>query len=178
MGPPWGVLPASVCVGQEIGRSSNTVILLDHARVYPEGVALRFMIRVVEQGRMARLHLFSELDRAHGRGQLDERFDPTGLRWGVRFSDGSSVTTQDESPWATHGDVTDADIRGPVLEGLGRPDVFMDAWSREFWVWPTPPAPSFEIGVEWIARGISETVTSFDSAELIAAGLRARRLWS
>lgn len=176
MGPPWHVAPAIVALDQEVGRSPDTVVVLELARVYTAGLALRLSVRVAETGRLARQRLWGYLDRAHGRGQLDERFDPTGLRWGVRFADGRTVTTQDESPWA-RGDVTDAQVAGPVLEGLGRPQVYADGWAREFWVWPTPPAPTFEVGVEWPARGITETVTAVDAAALDAASGRAQPVW-
>jgi hypothetical protein len=164
-------------VNAEIGRSRSTVIFLDSARAYPSGLTIRLSVRMIERGRIDRHRLFNILDRAHGRGQLDERFDPTGLRWGLRFSDGSTVTTQDDSPWAAHGDITDADIHGPVLEGVGRPSVHADEWSRDFWVWPKPPAPAFEIAVEWTARDIEETITTIDSRELSAAAASARPLW-
>jgi hypothetical protein len=176
MGPPWHVAPAIVALDREVGRSSDTVVSLVLARVYREGVALRLAVRVAETGRLARQRIWGYLDRAHGRGQLDERFDPTGLRWGVRFADGRTVTTQDDSPWA-RGDVTDTQVEGPVLEGLARPQGYADSWEREFWVWPTPPGATFEVGVEWTARGIPETVTELDAEALDAASARARPLW-
>jgi len=176
MGPPWHVAPAIVALDREVGRSSDTVVSLVLARVYREGVALRVAVRVAETGRLARQRIWGYLDRAHGRGQLDERFDPTGLRWGVRFADGRTVTTQDDSPWA-RGDVTDTQVEGPVLEGLARPQGYADSWEREFWVWPTPPGATFEVGVEWTARGIPETVTELDAEALDAASARARPLW-
>ncbi|MGR6743074.1 hypothetical protein ACU6RU_13670 [Microbacterium sp. F1-18] len=172
MGPPWHVAPAIVALDREVGRSSDTVVSLVLARVYREGMA----VRVAETGRLARQRIWGYLDRAHGRGQLDERFDPTGLRWGVRFADGRTVTTQDDSPWA-RGDVTDTQVEGPVLEGLARPQGYADSWEREFWVWPTPPGATFEVGVEWTARGIPETVTELDAEALDAASARARPLW-
>ena len=176
MGPPWHVAPALVVVDRELGRSADTVVSLELARVYRDGLVLRLSVRAAETGRLARQRIFGYLDRAHGRGQLDERFDPTGLRWGVRFADGRTITTQDDSPWA-RGDVTDAQVEGPVLEGLDRPQVYADSWAREFWVWPSPPGPTLEIGVEWTARGIPETVTAIDAGALAAATARAHPLW-
>ncbi|MDR6167742.1 hypothetical protein C1N74_15050 [Microbacterium sp. SGAir0570] len=176
MGPPWHVAPVIVALDREVGRSPDTVVSLELVRVYREGVVLRLGVRVAETGRLARQRIWGYLDRAHGRGQLDDRFDPTGLRWGVRFADGRTITTQDDSPWA-RGDVTDAQVEGPVLEGLGRPQGHADSWAREFWVWPTPPVPTFEVGVEWPARGIPETVTALDAAALRNAAARAHPLW-
>ena len=175
MAPPWAAVPQTVAFTAEIGRSESTVIFLDSGRAYPGGVTLRLSVRVIERGRVARHRLFNLLDRSLGRGQREERFDPTGLRWGLRFSDGSTVTTLDESPW--HGDVTDADVRGPVLDGVGRPSVYKDEWTQDFWVWPTPPAPSFDIAVQWTARNIGETITTIDACELEAASTHAGPLW-
>ena len=138
---------------------------------------LRLTVRIADSGTRARQRVFEYLERAHGRGQLDARFAPEGLRWGVGFADGRTVTTQDESPWARAGDLLAAEVRNPVLEGVGRPDVFMDSWSRDFWLWPLPPRPAFRVAVEWPARGIAETVTGLPSEPLLEASRRARPLW-
>lgn len=86
---------------------------------------------------------------------------------GVEYDDGSKVTTQDESPWATVESIQEAVVEGPVLEGLGRPSVDADSWSRFVWVRPTPPAPRMQVGLEWTARGIAEVVTSVDVTAII-----------
>lgn len=176
-GPPWHVAPGTVLLDHELGRSDTTVVALDLARCYDEGLLLRLTVRVAETGRRARQRVFEHLERVHGRGQLDERFAPEGLRWGVSFADGRTVTTQDESPWASASDLLDTAVPGPVLEGAGRPDVFMDSWSRAFWLWPLPPLPTLRVGVEWAARGIPETVTTLDSAPLLDASRSAQPVW-
>lgn len=176
MGPPWSTVPRTVAINAELGRSASTVVFLDSGRAYPGGVTLRLSVRVIERGRFARHGLFNFLDRALGRGNRDERFDPTGLRWGLRFSDGATITTLDDSPW--HSDVVDDDVKGPVLEGVGRPYVYKDEWTHDFWVWPLPPGPTFEVAVEWTARGIAETVTTVDCSELVSASIDAGPLWT
>lgn len=176
-GPPWHHAPGTVLLDHELGRSGTTVVSLDLARCFGEGVLLSVTVRVADTGRRARQRVFEYLERAHGRGWLDERFAPDGLRWGVSFADCRTVTTQDESPWAGASDVLEADVDGPVLEGQGRPAVFMDTWSREFWIWPMPPLPTLRVGVEWPARGIPETVTALDTAPLLEASRRARPVW-
>ncbi|MBF4462801.1 MULTISPECIES: hypothetical protein [unclassified Rathayibacter] len=176
-GPPWHRAPGTVLLDHELGRSDTTVVALDVARCYEEGLLLRLTVRVSDTGRRARQRVFEYLERAHGRGQLDERFAPDGLRWGVAFADGRTVTTQDESPWAGTEDVLDAEIAGPVLEGGGRPSVFMDSWSRDVWLWPLPPLPALRVAVEWSSRGIAETVTSLDVGPLLEASARSHPLW-
>lgn len=177
MGPPWHRSPGSLLLNTEIGRSDTTVILIDTLRVYDEGFVLRLTVRFADRGLRARQEVFEYLERAHGRGRQDERFAADGLRWGISFADGRTVTTQDESPWAAHGDMSDMDVPGPVLEDLGRSTVFADTWSRDFWVWPLPPAPTLRVGVEWRSRGINETVTVIETAPIIHAAACDRRLW-
>jgi len=177
-GAPWHRAPGLVLIDRELGRSADTVVSLELARCHSEGMLLRLTVRVSDTGRRARQRLFEYLERAHGRGKLDERFSPQGLRWGVRFADGRRVTTLDESPWASIGDLAETEVPGPVLEGAGRPDVHGDSWSREFWLWPLPPLPSLEIAVSWPARSVRETLTLLDAAPLLDAAARARPLWS
>ncbi|MDQ0734518.1 hypothetical protein [Arthrobacter agilis] len=175
-GPPWHEKYGSVLLGVEIGRSTTTVVSLGAARCYQEGLAVELLVRVRETGRQARHRIFSYLERAHGRGHLDERLKPGGLRWGVAFSDGRKVTTQDESPWARVGSMEDL-VEGPVIEGLSRPVVDMDSWARYYWLWPTPPPATMLVGFEWEERGIGETLTVVDVAPLIAAGAASEPLW-
>ncbi|TDX76573.1 hypothetical protein EDF35_3262 [Rathayibacter sp. PhB151] len=176
-GPPWHRIPGTVLLEHELGRSATTVISLDLARCYDEGVLLRLSVRIADPGRRARRRVFEYLERAHGRGQLDERFAPDGLRWGVSFADGRTVTTQDESPWASTADVFEAHVDGPVLEGDGRPDVNRDTWSRDFWLWPLPPLPTLRVAVEWPARAVPETVTTLPASPFHTAAHRTRPLF-
>ena len=176
-GPRWHQMPVSVGAPEELGRSDSTVILLDGFRCFTEGILLRLNIRINDAGLQARRGVFAYLDRAHGRGYLDERFKPDGLKWGIQFSDGRMASTQSESPWAGSGEIETLGGDGPVIEGTGRPQVFMDSWARDFWIWPTPPPGELLIGVEWAERGISETVTRLDASPLREAALRARPLW-
>ncbi|MHA7208121.1 hypothetical protein [Arthrobacter sp. MDT1-65] len=175
-GPPWHEKYGVVLLDVEIGRSPTTVVSLGAVRCYREGMAVELVVRVREPGRQARRRIFSYLERAHGRGQLDERFKPDGLRWGVGFSDGRKVTTQDDSPWARVESMQD-EVEGPVMDGMSRPVVDMDSWARYYWIWPTPPAPALQVGCEWRERGIPETVTSLDVEPLVAAGAMSVPLW-
>lgn len=176
-GPPWHWAAEPILINRELGRSDTTVILLDSVRVFPRGMLLRIVIRISDTGRRARNRVWDYLDRAHGRGQLDDRFAPAGFRWGIAYSDGRRITTQDESPWAGAQDIEGMDVAGPVLEGAGRPAVFADSWTRDFWVWPLPPLPTLQVAVEWPARDVLETLTAIDVQPLLDAAQASRPLW-
>jgi len=177
MGPGWHEMPVSVGTPVELGRSDSTVILVDGFRCFSEGFLLRLNIRINEVGLQARQRVFAYLNRAHGRGHMDQQFQPDGLRWGVRYSDGRMVSTQSESPWAGTGEIETLAGDGPVIEGMDRPQVFMDSWARDFWIWPTPPKGELLIGVEWAERGVAETVTRFDAEPLREGSRLVRPLW-
>jgi len=177
LGPPWHQQPGVVHETRELGRSDSTVILLDGFRCFDEGFLLRIIVRINDRGRQARHRTFAYLERAHGRGYLDERFAPNGLRWGIQYSTGQKATTQDESPYPPDGDMESAVVQGPAIGGNSRPEVHMDSWTRDFWVWPIPPEGLLRIAVEWADRGIAETVTTLDAGPIRAAALRSRPLW-
>ena len=180
-GPPWHVRPGVAALSVVVGRSPTTVVLLEGARAHPQGVVLRLVVRVRESGREARRRVFAHLELAHGCGQLDLRLPPGGLRWGVELADGRRVTTVDESPWA-RGLPDGADPARwspdhPVLEGLGRPGVHADTWSRDVWLWLLPPAGRTRVVCAWTDRGIPETAVEVDPAPLREAAARAEPLW-
>ncbi len=180
-GPPWRVRPGLVALSVMLGRSESTVVQVEGARVYAEGVVLRLVVRVRETGREARRRLFSSLELAHGRGRTDARLRPGGLRWGVELADGRRVTSLDESPWAGERPA-DADPGvwvpdHPVLEGLGRPSVWADSWSREFWLWPLPPEAHMQLVCAWTDRGLSETAVKISTAPLRHAATQAQPFW-
>lgn len=180
-GPPWHVRPGVAPLSVVVGRSDTTVVQLEGARAYPQGVVLTLVVRVRESGREARRRLFAHLERVHGRGQLDLGLPPGGLRWGVELADGRRVTTMDESPWAQErpDDVEPAGWTPdhPVLEGLGRPAADADRWSRDVWLWPLPPAGRLRVVCAWADRGILETAVEVDAAPLREAAARAEPLW-
>ena len=158
------------------------MVLLEGASAYADGVVLRLVIHAREAGREARRRLFAHLELAHGRGMLDARLRPGGLRWGVEFSDGRRVGTLDESPWAN--DPPDGvDFESwlpdhPVLEWLDRPTGTGGTWSREAWLWPHPPAGVLRVVCAWADRDITETSVFIDVAPLREAAQRAKSIWA
>lgn len=179
--PPGDVRPEPVALSVELGRSASTVVLIDGARVYPDGVVLRLTVRVREQPAELRRRVFQQLSVSHGRGMLHLALPPGGLRWGVEFADGQRVTSLDD--YSPHTDrppeVMPADWvpDRPVMRGLGRVDTFGAAWARDIWLWPLPPPGPLRLVCAWPDRGVPETATSIDAGPLRDAAARARPEW-
>ncbi len=71
-------------------------MLIEGARVYPDGVVLRLTVRVREQPAELRRRVFQQLSVSHGRGMLHLALPPGGLRWGV-----DSPTVSGSPAWMT-----------------------------------------------------------------------------
>lgn len=179
--PPSDVIPGIADLSVDLGRSPDTVVLIEGARAYPQGVLLRLVVRFYETHRRAGRDLIERLNLHHGRGSLGLALPPGGLRWGVQFADGQKVTSLDESPWAAGVpdgvDPAEWVVDHPVMDSIARPSVFMDTWSRDIWLWPLPPPGGLRLACSWPDRGIAETVTEVDAAVLRQAAERSRPLW-
>lgn len=182
MSPPWHERPGVVALAVELGRSESTVVLIEGARAYREGVVLRLVVRVRELQREARRRLFERLAVNHGRGSLNLSLPTGGLRWGVEFADGQRVTSVDEySPWNALPPGTDPaewTPDRPIMLGLGRSGIEYSTWSRDIWLWPLPPAGAVRLVAAWPDRGIAETSVSIDSAALREAAAAAQPTWN
>lgn len=179
-GPPHGVRPGVADLGVEVGRSESTVVSLQGVEAYASGVVLDLAVHVRERGREARRRVFAALDLHHGRGQLDLFLGAGGLRWGVELADGSRATTLDESPWNERpedADPSDWNPSHPVLDGVGRTQVWYDSWRRGIWLWPLPPLPTMRVVCAWPDRGIDETSVEVPVAALHEAAARATPVW-
>ncbi|NAZ81880.1 hypothetical protein GTR02_08615 [Kineococcus sp. R8] len=178
--PPPDLIPGVADLSIELGRSPDTVVLVEGARAYPQGVELRLVVRFRETHRRAGRDLIERLNLHHGRGSLDLLLPAGGLRWGVQFSDGQKVTSMDESPWAAGvpDGVSPADwlVDHPVMDSLTRPSNSMDAWTRDIWLWPLPPPGPLRLVCSWPDRGIEETAVEVDAAVLRDAAERSRPL--
>jgi hypothetical protein len=182
MSPPWHERPGVVALSVELGRSESTVVLVEGARAYREGVVLTLVVRVRELQREARRRLFEQLGVNHGRGSLKLSLPPGGLRWGVEFADGKRVTNVDEySPWnalPAGADPAEWTPDRPIMLGLGRPSTEYSTWSRNIWLWPLPPPGSLRLVAAWPDRGIIQTSVSIDSAALREAAATAQPTWN
>jgi hypothetical protein len=179
-GPPWHGQPQPVAVLIEMGRSATTAVQVVGASAYPDGVVLRFVVRVRETPRELRRRVFAQLEFTSGRGMLNMGLIPGGLRWGFEFSDGRRVTSLDEGPWVLMPPGVDPNSwrpSSPVLEGLGRPAEFAGTWSRDLWLWPLPPAGILRCVCLWPDRDIEETSTIIETEPIREAASRARNSW-
>ena len=125
--PPADLIPGVAGLSVELGRSTDTVVLLEGARAYPHGVELRLVVRFRETHRRAARDLVERLNLHHGRGSLSVALPAGGLRWGVQFADGQKVTSQ----MNPHG-------RPP---GCLRAWILPSGWSITR-SWRPPPAPA------------------------------------
>jgi hypothetical protein len=68
---------------------------------------------------------------------------------------------------------------GPLLSwtpgsGMRRREL---GFSVGLWLWPLPPAESFEFAVEWPLGGIGLTIVELDGAAIVAAARRSGYYW-
>src|SRR3954469_23909504 len=98
-GQPHDVLPGTLALAVELGRSPTTVVRLEDVRVFPEGFVFRLAVRIRHTSMRERTRVLGQLDVTHGRGMLHLGLPQGGLRWGFEYADGQRVTTLDRSPW-------------------------------------------------------------------------------
>ena len=116
----------------------------------------------------------------HGRWSLSERLAPGGLRWGITFSDGRRAWSPGLSPWSELPDGTPLEQwlpLAPFLEGLARPSIYAETWTRDVWLWPLPPPGPVSVTCSWPDRGIAPTTCEVDGGALRAASLHAEPVW-
>lgn len=187
-----GVLPLE-CV---LARNDHLVIVVTEAVAYRDGVEFPLRLRARRRPGMSRAQ-WSDISRgmwgydafgwhedepADGPDRLAEtgaRHPDELLRFGIRFADGTQVTTVDEratGPDAWHSPRPD----GPVLvldeRGGGGSGETIDS-DRTLWLWPLPVPRPFELAVEWPLLGVDLTFTSLDGEAIVAAAARARPFW-
>lgn len=182
--PPWmqspeWLLPAIVPDRRVLVREGPVAIVLSHIDAYPMGIGL--VLRVV--GRRPEGMSREEWWTIH-EALMDGPYGPMGgssadqpLRFGLQYADGTKVTDSgDYGPDHDHL----SPPGGPLIvhdegggSGGGR-TVIMD---HSLWVWPLPPAESFDLVFEWRAMGIELTRVSIDGAAIAAASKRAEPLF-
>jgi len=168
--PPWfgpgpDVLPTPLLTRVVLVDNNDAVIVLDHFQVFPTGLefSLNLMLRIGLNHRDIPWELT---------GPNDAGSDPSFLRLGFSFSDGSKWTNAPE-PMRTH----DQEPAGPLLSnrgggGGGR------VWSMRQWLWPLPPAGDLTFYTAWPAFGVEETSVVIDATPFTDAAAKCRRLWS
>lgn len=179
-GQPRDVLPGTLHLTVELGRSPSTVVRLEDVRVFPQGVVFRIDVRIRHTSMRERTRVLGQLDVTHGRGMLHLGLPQGGLRWGFEYADGQRVTTLDRSPWTqvpAEADPMDWTPAGLVMDGASQSMHYGERWSRDVWLWPLPPPGELRAVCAWPERDIPETSTILDATAIRAAADDARPLW-
>jgi len=166
-----------------VARSPNVVVRLPTVRAFRHGCMLDVEV-VTRQGELSADDFWDLHIAAHGGAGLRglRRIDPLPrklLRLGVRYADGSKVTTVESSErWARTPGQPPARPRLSWWPGSGGMHG-REVGSTHFalWLWPLPPAETFEFAVEWPLGGIDLTFTDVDGAAIAAAAPRSGFYW-
>jgi hypothetical protein len=184
--PPWSGPPALetgavLAVEQMVARSPNVVVRLPVIRAFRAGCMLDVEV-VSRQGTLSGddwwdLHL-----SVHG-GPLGSyggpRLPDKLLRLGVRYADGTKATTIEQHRRRTPASADPP--AGPLLSwspgssGMHGREVGFSGFG--LWLWPLPPAETFEFAVEWPFGGIELSIAELDGAAIVAAAGRSAYYW-
>lgn len=182
--PPWAGPPlydrgAVVATELLLARTDNVAIVLPQALVYRTGCLLTVEVTTRREN-LSRDEWNDLVFAVHEEARTPSRRWERVLRLGLRYRDGTTVTTLD-SPTARQ---PDADPSGPPVgprlswtpygSGGGR---FYHHTRFALWLWPLPPAEPVQFAVEWPFAGIGLTVVELDGAELVAAAARSTGYW-
>lgn len=173
-GPPIDVLGRGVPIEQFIARSDRAVLALQQVLAFPQGCLLTLQL-AVRRG---------PLDAAAWQRMVDgvDGTDPggaVGLKFGVRFPDGSRATTV-QNPFAGWASRTDQPQR-PMLVDIGGGSTGTDRMyrgDRQLWLWPLPQPGLVEFVVEWREVGIERTSATLDGEAMARASRLAMPYWS
>jgi hypothetical protein len=184
--PPWSGPPALetgavLAVERMVARSANVVVRVPTIRAFSSGCMLDVEV-VSRQGTLSDddwwdLHL-----SVHGGSLLGSRggrLPAKLLRLGVRYADGTKATTIEQH---RHRAPASADPPiGPLLSwspgssGMHGRELGFSGFG--LWLWPLPPAETFEFAVEWPFGGIELTIAELDGAAIVAAAGRSAYYW-
>jgi hypothetical protein len=182
--PPWegpSGLEAGVvlAVGQTVARTAKVVVFMSAIRVFSSGCTLEMEV-VSRPAAWPEDDLWDMQLAMHRsfRGFRGSRLPDVLLRLGVRFADGRKASTLENRRPIRGDGVPD----GPRLSwwpgGSGPRGGGNLGFSRfGLWLWPLPPAASFEFAVEWPSAGIELTIIELDGAAIVAAADRPQYYW-
>jgi hypothetical protein len=175
MGPPYTERGAILLTDRLLGRSDNVVLLLPLMRVYRSGCAFEVELTVrqgdLHAGDFLDLMMTSMFNTPAFRMRAGEPLPDRLLRWGVRYRDGTKLTTIDRRERGSTEPILHA-----MLSGEGLRTGSMSSGVR-LWLWPLPPPEPFELAVEWPMGGIGLSITEIDGAAVAAASERSTDYW-
>jgi hypothetical protein len=183
--PSWKAAPALeagavLATELTVARSANVVVNVPSIRVHSSGCL--FDVEVVfRQGAMSdpdwwdlvMSRRFGFL-QAYGGAPLPDKL----MRLGVRYADGTKATTLDQGRSRPQGS---AEPAGPLLSwqprSSGSHSGQLHFSGFGLWLWPLPPAETFEFAAEWPFGGIGLSIVELDGAAIAAAAARSAPYW-
>jgi hypothetical protein len=184
--PPWSGPPALetgavLAVERTVARSANVVVRLPTIRAFHPGCMVDVEI-VSRQGTLSEddwwnLHMsvYGGLHRSRGGTPLPDRL----LRLGVRYADATKATIIEQHRCGTWA--SDEPPAGPLLSwspgSSGMHGRHLGVSTFGLWLWPLPPAETFEFAVEWPFGGIELSIVELDGAAIAAAAARSACYW-
>lgn len=185
--PPWIHPPRNVIAGlvadrRVVARTDRLVVILTHIDAFAEGASIRLRIMGRRPDGMSDDDWwdFHETVMGHRRRQSSTSAIPNEfLRIGVEFSDRRRATNIahafNPDPRLRYEAPSEPSLVEHGGGGSGRPDFFVAG--RSVWLWPLPPAETFDLVIEWPAHGISITRVPIEGGDIAAASLEAQPAW-
>jgi hypothetical protein len=152
------------------------VVALEHVVAFPEGCTLTLHLAI----RRAALDdsAWEGVVGSHYGAEPGPTANEGGLKFGVRFPDGSKATTV-EHPFRGWAHPTDKP-EPPMLVEAGSESSSNEQTFRghqRLWLWPLPPPVVFELVVEWRNIGIDQTSATIDGSAVVRAAQHAAPFW-
>jgi hypothetical protein len=180
-GPPPLETGAVLAVERMVARSANVVMRVPVIRSFRTGCMIDVEV-VSRQGTLSdddwwdlHLSVHRGLFVSPGGNQLPDKL----LRLGVRYADGTKATTIEQHRRQTPAPADPP--TGPLLSwspgssGMHGRELGFSGFG--LWLWPLPPAETFEFAVEWPSGGIELTIAELDGAAIVAAAGRSGYYW-
>lgn len=175
---PEDELPALLPTPTVLAVTDHVAIALLGAFVYSDGVEFRVERRLRRIGLPAREwnELCASFMEHHPWGGSTAQEDR--LRFGLVLGDGERVFA-DASPFLGSDPTAEPQShtlsrRGGGSGGGGSSYSGTDG----LWLWPSPPAGSIELVIQWPVFGIDERRATLDGDEILALSHRAQPFWS
>jgi hypothetical protein len=180
-GPPPLETGAVLAVERMVARSANVVMRVPVIRSFRTGCMIDVEV-VSRQGTLSdddwwdlHLSVHRGLFVSPGGNQLPDKL----LRLGVRYADGTKATTIEQHRRQAPAPADPP--TGPLLSwspgssGMHGRELGFSGFG--LWLWPLPPAETFEFAVEWPSGGIELTIAELDGAAIVAAAGRSGYYW-
>ncbi|MFC4006308.1 hypothetical protein ACFOY2_03685 [Nonomuraea purpurea] len=166
-----------------LARTPNVVITLPTIQAFSTGCLMNVDIVTrrhtlsFDEFKALQLSVYQHMVTGLRAGQLPDNL----LRFGVRFADGTKVTTVGQRFDRTQ--LTQEPPRGPKLSWL-LGGVSMRSGDEEagvttvgLWLWPSPPPETFELAVEWPIGGIELSIVELDGTAITSAAQLSAPYW-